>query len=187
MTKTDHSAITVVTANALPESWMERFPWYKPMMALETSPKESGRNMKLVNGLLLSRYSFSIAIFPDWHKSQSKRGGQIQSGYPEDNPDLGNWWHRSLRLLLLSHCDGNFNKDQCLDKKDPTPPKLYFIPWAICDLNNWIYSRVSDVDNTAGIADGLSAKLVETFATNAETVICGDAMQVIMLSDYLIL
>jgi hypothetical protein len=52
------------------------------------------------------------------------------------------------------------------------------------NLNNWMESLVTAVENTAGIADGLSAKLVDTFATNAKTVVCGDAMpEIIMLSD----
>jgi hypothetical protein len=71
----------------------------------------------------------------------------------------------------VSNCEGNFDKDQCLSEDAPDRPKIYFILWAIQNLNNWMASLVSAIDHTAGIADGRAADLVDVFATNMENIV----------------
>lgn len=71
----------------------------------------------------------------------------------------------------ISHCDGNFDKDACEDHEVKVRPWLFFILWSIRNFNNWMVSLVTAVDHTAGVADGMAGKLVDTFSNNVEDVV----------------
>ncbi|KAJ5519801.1 hypothetical protein N7463_000254 [Penicillium fimorum] len=70
----------------------------------------------------------------------------------------------------MSHCEANLDEDQCADPHHPIRPALYFLIWSIVNLNNWMVSLLTAVDHTAGVAQGLAATLVDTFATNMENI-----------------
>jgi hypothetical protein len=71
----------------------------------------------------------------------------------------------------MSYCEANLDKDQCLDPRSPGRPALYFLMWSIANLNNYMLSVLNAVEHTSSVAIGLSANLVNTFATNMENLV----------------
>ncbi|KAJ5436709.1 hypothetical protein N7445_007594 [Penicillium cf. griseofulvum] len=143
-------AALVVTANsyALPKR-EERMQWNETCLGIESKTKDTWKK----------------TLIGEWANAEDIYEKDIQK-------TIQSWDHPSslygFYCSPMSYCEANLDQDQCLDPQSGARPALYFLMWSIANLNNWMLSVLNAVEHTSSVAIGLSANLVDTFATNME-------------------
>ncbi|KXG45680.1 uncharacterized protein PGRI_034470 [Penicillium griseofulvum] len=149
-------AALVVTANSfvLPKR-EESMEWNETCIGIETKTRDTWKKTEI------GEWFISMANAEDIYTKDIQK--TIQS-----------WDHPSslygFYCSPMSYCEANLDKDQCLDPRSGARPGLYFLMWSIANLNNYMLSVLNAVEHTSSVAIGLSANLVETFATNMDNI-----------------